>query len=135
MALGPKRENSIDDIDFLGGFGSGFSVFVGTMDPRRRIGGGAAESNDEARVDIIDSGLVTGGDVIFGELQKTAGPALNSAHGVTLKSNVDGSDSRSASSSSSKKILDGIELNLEKSGGEVAALREDVRVLMEMFGE
>lgn len=100
------------------------------MDPRRRMGGGAAESNDDARVDINDSGRVAGGDVTGGLPRKTVEPAVCSAHGRTLKSKVDGSDSRSASSSSTK-IFSGIGFTLEKFGCDVVAFKEDVRVLIE----
>ena len=129
-ALGPKRENSIEDNPFLSVLGDCFSANIGIRGSRRRIGGGATESNEEARMENIDRGSVTG--VV---LLKTAGSASSSAHSVTLKSRDDGSDSRSASSSSFSKTLNGMELILEKSGGEVIALREDVRVLIEMFGE
>lgn len=52
------------------------------------IGGGAAESNDEARV---DSGpAVEGRSELSSQSRKMAGPALSSLQGSMLKSGLDG---------------------------------------------
>jgi hypothetical protein len=93
----------------------------------RRIGGGTADSKEEERE---DDGLSSVG----GTWRKMVGPEFAFSQGMMSKSRmVDGRDSRSASSSTN--ALDGIEEVLDRTGGKLVALREDVRVGKENVGE
>lgn len=152
IAFGAERRNANDARDglvFLGILttdGNLLSVRMSGIRLFRPIGGGAAESNEEARVDIgVELNIESSSPS-----RKMAGPALSSVQGRTSKSRVEGRDSKSASSSA--KGFDGMcevtgkesssvskfanvfgtmEDVLEGDRGEVAALSEDVRVVME----
>ena len=91
------------------------SVRIGGIRRLRLMGGGAAESNDEARV---KTGLVDGGGrALSSPSRKMAGPMLWSHHGMALKSRLEGRDSRSVSSSGNKEkeVLEDLAAFLESS--------------------
>lgn len=121
MALGADRKKDNDAMDafgFLGVFGTeavggiaGIAGFVGFANTAgngssakiegirlsKLIGGGAAESKDEARV---RAGLLSGMSwTLSSPSRKIAGPMLWLHQGRASKSMVDGKDSKSASSS------------------------------------
>lgn len=95
--MGAERKNANeanDALDFLWDFGiSGvFDVLISVrregIRPFIPIGGGAAESNDDARVDT--GPVVKGRNELSSLSRKMAGPALSSLHGSILKSGLDG---------------------------------------------
>jgi hypothetical protein len=97
MALGAERKNAReinDGLDLWWDFGV-FGVFDGVVSVRRGgirlsipIGGGAAESNDEARVVIGPA--VEGRRELSSPSRKMAGPVLSLLQGSMLKSGLDG---------------------------------------------
>ena len=90
------------------------------------MGGGAAESKEEPRDEI---------DTRPSPLQRMAGSAFRSVHGMLSKSISDGRDSRSASSSWSKNTSVGMLVFRARSGGgALAKLSEDLRVEIENLG-
>ena len=112
MALGAERKNDKDAMDgfaFLGvlgvvGCGCGGMLSAaertGGIFLCRAMGGGAAESKDEARVML---GLARGrGGLLSWPSRKIAGLMSWSHQGRALKSMVEGRDSRSASSSANR---------------------------------
>lgn len=95
--MGAERKNANeanDGLDFLWDFGiSGVfddTVSVGRegIRPFMAIGGGAAESNDEALVDADP--VVKGRSELSSLSRNMAGPALSSLQGSILKSGLDG---------------------------------------------
>lgn len=103
MALGAERKidkDAKEDFAFFGVIGiagASFSVKTGGSGLCKAIGGGAAESKDEARV---NAGLAKhfNRSALSEPSWRTAGSVLWSHQGIASKSRVEGKDSRSASS-------------------------------------
>ena len=90
------------------------------------MGGGATESKEELRDEI---------DTRPSPVQRTAGSAFRSVHGMLPNSISDGRASRSASSSWSKNTSVGLLVFRERTGGgALAKLSEDLRVEIENLG-